>query len=302
MPDKRIALWLVDASNEFQQMLRASAEAACRAAGLACESHFSGYELDGQVSQIRAAIERPERADALLVMATRDRGLSRCIRDAARAGIAWIFLNHTEENLDGLRAEFPAMAIATVSADEKETGRIQGRQMRALVRQSGLVVYVQGSTQSLVARMRTAGMQEAIKDVPFQVSLLEADWDPAVARERIRRWLTTVAPGNSKIDLITCQNDPLAVAALEALQDVAQSSNRPDLAHVPVTGCDGTPAVGRKLVRDGKLVATVALPNWGGAAAETAAAFLLGRQLPQPERLLSPASFPPENELHALGR
>ncbi len=297
---RRVAFWLVDSANEFQQMLKASAEAACRKAELSVEVYFTGDDLGSQVSQIRAALESPDPASAFVVLATRDRGLARCVRAAARAGICWIYLNRTDDDLPPIREEFPDAAIGTVTADEVETGRIQGRQFRALVAPGGLVLYVQGGTRSAVARDRSAGMLEAVAGAPFEVSLLEGGWDPSAARDAIRRWLGIVAQGTVRIDLVGCQNDPIAVAALEALHDAAQSLARPDLARVPVTGCDGTPAVGQRLVREGTLAATVVLPNWGGAAVQAVARFLNHGEKPPPMTLVTPTSFPPERDLRGV--
>ena len=193
MPDKSVALWLADSTNEFQQMLKVDAEAACRRANLGFEVYFTGYELATQVSRIRAAIAGGSRASVYLVLATLDRGLTRYVRDAARAGISWIFLNRSEDDLNPMRREFPGVAIATVSADERETGRIQGRQFRTLVPRGQRVLYVQGGTRSLVARERTEGVLEATRGAPFEVSLLEGGWDPREPKRRSvagsRSWL-----------------------------------------------------------------------------------------------------------------
>jgi ABC-type sugar transport system substrate-binding protein len=298
--DRKVALWLVDATNEFQQMMKADTESACQRAGLTLDVHFTGDDLTRQVNQIRAALEAPSRAGAFLVLATRDRGLGFCVREAARAGVAWFFLNAVEDDLDAIRRLHPGPAIATVTADERETGRIQGRQFRALAPEAQLVLYVQGGTRSLVARERTAGMLEAAKGAPFEVALIEGGWDPAGAREAVRRWLSIVVPGNLRVDLAGCQNDPLALAALEAFHDIAQSAGRPDLSRVPVTGCDGTPQVGQRLVREGTLLATVVLPQWAGLAVLQAADFLRRGQAPPPRTLVKPTSFPPVADLRPI--
>jgi len=234
-------------------------------------------------------------------MGTRDRGLAAYVRQAVREGVAWFFLNGVEDDLAAIRRDHPAAVIAVVTADERETGRIQGRQFRALVPEGRLVLYVQGGTQSFVARERTAGVLEATKGAPFEVALIEGGWDPSVAREHVRRWLSIVAQGNVP-DLVACQNDPLALAALEALQDVAESTGLPEIARIPVTGCDGTPKMGQRLVREGTIKATVVLPPWAGVAAQQAADFLLKGQTPPPITLLKATSFPPEKDLRPIVR
>lgn len=294
---KTIALWLADEGNEFQQIMKADVEAVCRRSGVGLEVHFTGYEIQAQVRGIRAALARSPRADAFLVLGARDRGLGSCVRQAAREGTGWFFLNGVGDDLDEVRREHPGAALATVTADERETGRIQGRQFHALVSPGRLGLYVQGGTQSLVARERTAGLREVTQGAPFLVTVVEAGWDPVSARETVRRWLSTVSLGALALDLVGCQNDPLALAALEALHDVARSAGKPELASVPVIGCDGTPGLGQKKVREGVLLATVALPPWAGIAAQQAADFLLKGKVPPPVTLLTPSSFPPEPQI-----
>lgn len=145
-------------------------------------------------------------------------------------------------------------------------------------------------------------MLQAVEGAPFEVSLLEGGWDPSGARDAIRRWLAIVAPGNVRLDLVGCQNDPIAVAALEALREAAVSLSHPELARIPVTGCDGTPAVGQRLVKEGALAATVVLPNWGGAAIEAVGRFLSHGETPPALTTLKPTSFPSEADLSRSAR
>ncbi len=295
--DKRLALWLADETNEFQQMMKADVEAVCAKTGLGFEARFTGYDVLTQVREIRAALARSPRADAFLVLAARDRGLAHCVRLAASHGVSWFFLNRVGDDLEDLRRGQSGTSLATVTADERETGRIQARQLRALVPNGGLALYVQGGTQSLVARERTAGLVDATRDAPFSVTLLEGGWDPGGARDTVRKWLSTVSRGALELDLVAGQNDPIALAALEALRDVARSGDKPELARVPVIGCDGTPGLGQREVREGSLLATVSLPPWGGIAARQAADLLLRGKTPPQETLVVPVSFPPEGQL-----
>lgn len=130
----RIALALVDETNTFQQLLKADAEASGRRAGLEVETLFTGESLAEHIGALRRLIVAPEkRPRALLVMAVRDHGLDKVVREAAAAGVHFVFLNAVEDDLDAVRREFPAVCVSTVCPDEVETGRVQGRQMRALV-------------------------------------------------------------------------------------------------------------------------------------------------------------------------
>ncbi len=293
----RVALVLVDPTNHFQQLLKADAEAAGRKTGLEVETLFTGESLPEQVGALRRLIVEPERRPAaLLVMSVRDHGLDRVVREAAAAGIHFVFLNAVEDDLDAVRREFPSVSVATICPDEVETGRVQGRQMRALLGR-GRVLYIQGSPRSLASRERTAGMQEAAAGAPFEVVLAGGDWSPAFAGRTVREWLRLAVGDRPPFELVSCQNDHMAGGVLEALAAAAAEARKPEIARIPVAGCDGAPEVGQKMVRDGRLVATVVLPRVAGPAVEGVAALLTRGKKPAPLITHAAASFPPLAEL-----
>jgi ABC-type sugar transport system substrate-binding protein len=293
-----VALALVDPTNDFQRLLEADAAAEARKAGVVLDTHFLGESFTEQLGGLKRLIGDPERRpDALVVMAVRDQGLARVVREAAAAGIHWVFLNATEDDLDAVRREFPAPVVATVCPDEAETGRVQGRQLRALVPRSGRVLYLQGSSRSLASRQRTAGMQEATAGAPFEVVLAGGDWSPDFAARTVREWLRFAAGGRRPFDLVACQNDHMAGGALEALAAAAQESGRPEIARIPVIGCDGAPDTGQKMVREGRLAATVVLPRVAGPALGIVARLLAGGERPGPLVTFTATSFPPLPEL-----
>jgi ABC-type sugar transport system substrate-binding protein len=300
---KRLALCLVDPENDFQQLLHKDAEEAARHAAVSLAIHFSGNDLFAQLQKLDALAASVPRPDAILVLATRDHGLDRAAASALRAGISWAFLNRTEDDVEALRRQAAAGASAfTVCADELETGHIQGLQFRALLahRPGARVLYVQGSRRSLAARDRTAGMQEATRDSGLEVVLLEGGWSAAEARESVARWLGVAARGGARFDLVGCQNDQIALGTRAALADVAKALGRADLLNLPVTGCDGTPQLGQRLVAEGQTVATVVLPRSTRPAVELCARFATTRVAPPALTLLKPSSFPELRALKAL--
>src|SRR5262249_7093993 len=98
---------------------------------------WCGHDLASQLTEIGRRLAAPPRPDALLVLAVRDRGLGNLVRDAARAGVHWVFINRSEDDLDALRREFPKLMLSCVCADELETGRIQGRILARLLPSGG---------------------------------------------------------------------------------------------------------------------------------------------------------------------
>jgi ABC-type sugar transport system substrate-binding protein len=297
----RVVLALVDGSNQFQQLLQSDAEAAGRRAGIEVETLFTGESLAEHLGALRRLIVAGDRRpSALLVMAVRDHGLDRVVREAAAAGVHFVFLNAVEDDLDPVRREFPAVVVSTVCPDEVETGRVQGRQLRALVPAGRRVLYIQGNPRSLTSRQRTAGMQEATAGAPFEVVLAGGDWSPDLAGRTVREWLRFAVGGRRPFDLVACQNDHMAGGALEALAAAAAESGRPEVARIPVAGCDGAPEVGQRMVREGRLVATVVLPRVAGPAVEEIAALLARGERPAPVIAHAATSFPPLSELQPI--
>jgi ABC-type sugar transport system substrate-binding protein len=288
----RILLALVDPNNDFQQLLRADAEKAAAAEGATLDVAFTSHDLPAQLNRLRGAIMADPRPDAILVLAVRDKGLDRVAREAAKAGVSFVYLNRTEDELDAIRAESPKVAVCTVCADEIETGRIQGRIARQILPPGpGTVLIVQGSRRSLAARDRTAGMEEALKGSTLEVVTLEAGWTTDEAREAVGRWLGIVGRSNKRISLVGCNNDQIAVGALDALAAAAAELGRPDFKAVPVIGCDGTPALGQRLVLEGRLAGTVELARSAGPAVAIVARFVKGGALPPPITMLAGAPF-----------
>ncbi|HXY38031.1 MAG TPA: substrate-binding domain-containing protein [Vicinamibacteria bacterium] len=294
----RLTLALVDSANPFQQLLRADAEAAARREGLSLETTFTGESFTAHLAVLRGLIGHPSRRpDVLIVMAVRDQGIEKVVREAAAAGVHWLLLNAIEDDLDPVRRAFPAVAISAVCPDELETGRIQGQQMLALAGPGNRVLYLQGNPRSLTSRQRAEGMRQATTGSGIEVAVAGHDWDPAQAARTVREWLRLGVSGRRPFHLVTGQNDAIAEAAREVLTTAARESGREDLGRIPVTGCDGAPDAGLKAVREGRLTATVVLPRCAGPAVEAAARLLLRGQRPSPEIALRPESFPTLREL-----
>jgi hypothetical protein len=91
-------------------------------------------------------------------------------REAVKAEVGWMVLNREVDYVAELRATVHAPVFA-VTTDHAETGRIQGRQMNALLRRGGTVVYFQGPSGPPVVQARGNGMLEA-KDPMIKVRRL----------------------------------------------------------------------------------------------------------------------------------
>lgn len=298
---RKVALVLVDAANDFQQRLRGEAEAAAASAGLSLALRWSGADLTAQMDAIQEFLDAPEeeRPAAVLVMAVRDQGLPRASQRAVEAGVGFVYLNRTRDDLAPLRIKAPKLPLGTVCIDELETGRIQGRQFRRLLPTGGRVVYAQGSRRSLAATDRTAGMEEAVRDSGLEVIPVEAGWSQDEAREALTGYLSIALRTRRHIDLVGCQNDLIAAGALQALEHTATLGTGLSSA-IAVTGCDGTPELGQKLLAAGRIVATIELPSMTGLAVSSVGRCLSrGGQFPEMSTVTG-RSIPDEARLAPL--
>lgn len=300
-----IALCLANEVNEYQEMIKEEAIASASRAGWQLETYSAEDKVTQQIKQIYECLHRaPElRPQALLVMAVRVNAMNRIAHEVLQGGIGWVCLNRRMDELPALRREFPSLPISFVSPDQREIGRIQGRQFRALLPHGGRLLYVQGEATGSTAQERLAGMREAIQGSKIDVvSVLDGNWTAADTERMLNNWLRMVMSGKSQIDLIGCQNDTMAMGAGKALQAIAEYLRRPELARTPITGCDGVPNYGYKLVSEGQLAATVIIPSTGAPAINLLIrSHNQGDRLPE-EVLLQPISYPTEDSLALRSR
>jgi ribose transport system substrate-binding protein len=300
MTQKTVALLLVEHS-DFQEQLRRDAEEVALRTRLTLEVYFTGLDFASQLKQISELIHNPSPPAAIVALPVRDQGLTRSAKTAVKAGISFVFLTRTDDDIAEIQRDAAQGATAgLVCPDEVENGRIQGRQYRALLPKGGKVLYVQGSARSLTARSRTEGMQEAIQGAPIEVTPIAAGWSTEEAYKAVYDRLSLLGQIHGRVDLIGCHTDQLAVGALKALDQVAVDLRQPDIANIPVAGCDATAELGQRLVKNGRMVASISHPRVAGPAIEAVARHLSGVAMPL-TTFFKGTSYPPVEQLKPLG-
>ncbi len=299
MANKTISLFLTNPENDYQQLLKADATSAAQRHNLNLQLHFSGTEVTQQIRQIYGCIydQLNEHPAAIMLHPVRDAVVTRAAQDIARAGIPLIVLNRTPEVIDRLRSEHKNLPISAVSPDQREIGRIQGRQFRKLLPKGGLLLYVQGNPATTAARLRLEGVNETIVGTDIDMALVDGDFNAERAEAAVAGWLRVVLPGDVKVALVGCQNDGMAVGARKALETIASEMDHAELLNVPLTGVDGLPDFGQRLVREGRLAATINVPPTTGKALELLSRALEHGDMPPPQVLLSPTAYPDVNQL-----
>ncbi len=294
----KVVVGLLTAEQEFQQLQAKDARDAAARLGLDVEVAFAEGNAVVQIQQLFRHIHAPEggRPVAIVVEAAAGDGLERVARNAVGAGIGWILLNTRVAYVEGLRAAHPGLAIAMVGTDQKEVGRIQGRQCRALFPGGGHVLCVRGPEYSTVTADRSAGLQEAL-GAGFEVRGVNGDWTDASGERAVASWLRLSTARAFRPDTVACQNDSMALGARRALV-----AHHRDWASVPFLGCDGLAEGGLKMVAAGELAATIVTASNTGPALELVSRWARTGEVPPREVLLSPRSHPPEETIRAWRR
>jgi ribose transport system substrate-binding protein len=214
-------------------------------------------------------------------------------RAAASAGIGWAVLSRDAEYLSELRQVFHVPAFA-VTADHEEIGRIHGRQLGALLPAGGLVLYIQGPSQSLAAKQRHIGLLET-KPENVQLRVLKAHWSESSSRKAVTSWLRLSTSRATEFVAVCAQDDSMAIGARKAFEECAQL--RDSWLRIPFLGCDGMPKTGQEWVRRGLLTATVFSPPTAGIAIEMMAHFIEHGTMPPARTLTETRSIPAIEEL-----
>ncbi|MGC0772862.1 MAG: substrate-binding domain-containing protein [Candidatus Acidiferrum sp.] len=283
---------LTNDDNDYQIEQKESATQAAQKTGVEVQIVHAQNDAISQSTQILKAVQSPKelRPDAIIFEPVGGTALPQVARAAVGAGMGWVVLNRDATYIEELRKTSTAPVFA-ISSDHTEIGRIQGRQMAALLRGGGSVLYIQGPSENSAAKERTAGMQET-KPPGVQVTLLKAQWTQESAQRSVRSWLKLTTSQRAPIDLIAAQDDSMAIGASDAFKELTNEDERERWLKLPFTGCDGLPKTGQAWVRSGLLTATVFVPPNAGQAIEMLVDAIQNRKKP-PERVMTaPISIP----------
>ena len=232
----KVVVALLNAEQEFQQLQAKDARESAARLELDVEVVFAEGHAVVQIQQLFKHIHAPEaeRPVAIVVEAATGEGLERVARNAVNAGIGWILVNARVAYVDELRREHPDLPIAMLGTDQREVGRIQGRQCRALLPGGGNVLCVQGPADSTVTLDRLEGLKEAL-GTGFEVRGLNGDWTEASGEKAVVAWLRLKTAEAFRPDLVVCQNDSMAAGARKAIRG-HRRSGRPCPSSA-ATGC-----------------------------------------------------------------
>jgi len=290
---RKVGLFLMSEQNSHQVANARAAQARARALSLELQVYFADSVAAQQSRDvIRFLYGNPDSELCVVIMplsdmdpaqaAAEDHPVQKLARRVVSRGAGWIILNRDAEGLlASLRNEYPQVPIGLVTPDQKEIGRLQGRQFRHLLPRGGRILHVLGNPFVTSSRDRRGGMLESLQGASgFTVDEVDAYWSKARAKEAVLKWLAGVSGRGEWPALVGCQNDEMASGAAEACAEAARRYNAPVLATVPVTGIDGLPDLGQKWVAEKTLAATIVLPTTADVAVDAIAQAWAGAPVP----------------------
>jgi len=291
---------LTTSDNDYQIEQAASAESTARRLGVDLQIIYADNDAINQSQQLLQVIQSGSRPSAIVFEPAGSTGLPQVARAAAMAGMGWVILNREADYVVQLRSSYK-MPVFCITSDHKEIGRVQGRQIGALLPRGGAVLYIEGPSGSDAAQQRTEGMQET-KPANVQVRTVRAQWTEGSAHQAVSAWLRLSTSRTLQLEAIIAQDDSMAMGARKAFQEISDMEQRDRWLSLPFTGCDGMPKTGQAWVRNGLLAGTVIVPANAGLALEMLAKAIQGGTMPPERTFTEVRSYPPIEEMAAAQR
>jgi ribose transport system substrate-binding protein len=266
MTKLRFLLSLTNDDNDYQIEQTSAAHQAARKLGVELQIVYAGNDGIVQSQQLLASIHSTNapRPDAIIFEPAGSTAHPQVARAAAAAGIGVALLNSNADYISELRrhCQVPVFAI---TSNHEEIGRIQGRQVGALLPAGGMVLYIQGPSDSSAAKQRYTGFLET-KPENVQLRALKAHWTEASAHKTVSSFLCLSTSRQAKIEAVCAQDDSMAMGARKAFEECSEL--RKEWQKMAFLGCDGLPKTGQEWVRSNLLTATIFIPPNANQAIE----------------------------------
>ena len=254
----KIGVTLMDFSTEFGIGLKDYMTAKADAMGdVELTVVDAGGDAAKQLQQVETFIS--QKVDAIIMQPQEQEACSPAINHAKAAGIPII-------NCNSLTITEPD---AYVGSNDSESAEIAMTYIAEQLGGKGNVLMMHGHPGQTAEVKRTEGAMDILAQNPDMTLLDEqtADWDRAEAMTLMENWIQAYG---DQINAVFCQNDEMALGALNALVQAGKKDN------VLVVGVDAIDDA-LQSVKDGKMDATVYQDCKGQAEGAIEAAYKLAK-------------------------
>jgi ribose transport system substrate-binding protein len=247
-----------------------------------------------EIIQSRSA----DKPDGLFVEPVTGTGLPRVAEAAVAAGIAWVISNSDVDYLHRLRKS-PRVPVFTVTQGQQDIGRLQGKQIGALLPQGGALLYIEGPSMSSVAVKRREGMESG-KPRNVQITSLRSKWSEESAYQSVGAWLRLATSCAEKFGLVAGQTHELALGAKKALQSSENQEQKKRWMELPFLGI-GIASQVKPLV-DGRVLMAAVVTSLTAEVGLRMLVRAIETQVQPPERTVVETSSLPELQRLAAAR
>lgn len=253
---KRLSLVVsLPGDNNYLREQETVAKATAKRLGVEIEIINAKSDPVTQSQQVLEIVQsRPHLPDGIIVEPVNIQGLPRVAEAAVAAGIGWVVSNARVDYVETLRKTAKA-PIFIVSQDHIEIGRMQGRQIRAMVPQGGSILYLRGPATNFLAAQRSEGL-ESILSSYAQIKSLKIQWTAENAYTAISSWLRLSNVRAADTQLIAAQNTDFVLAARQAFEENTSGDERTRWLNGLYSGV-GIPSQANPLLQNGMLTAAV---------------------------------------------
>lgn len=295
----RLLVSLVTEDNDYQREQAAAAQDVAHRLGVDVTILYAESDPITQSQQLLNVIQGPResRPDGIALDPASGTSLPHVARAAVAAGIGWVVMNREAAYLQELRAR-ATVPVFAVTSDHLEAGRIQAQQVAALLPKGGNALYIQGPSDYPAASQRSQGMQQR-KSSNISLILLRGKWTEETGYKSVASWARLSTSQKLSLDMVCAQNDPMAMGARKAIEELPDPVLREKWLALPFTGVDGLPKTGQAFVRSGLLAATIVVAPNTFLAVELLTEALRKGTDPPALSLTTPSSYPKIEDLSA---
>ena len=137
-----IVLSLITMDNDYQREQAAAAEGVAGRLGIDLQVVYAESDPITQSQQLLKFIQsNGQKPDGIAFEPVSGTGLPQVAKAAVAAGIGWAVVNRDVDYISALRST-SSLPVFQISADHAEVGRIHGRQLKFLLPQGGMVLYL----------------------------------------------------------------------------------------------------------------------------------------------------------------
>jgi ABC-type sugar transport system substrate-binding protein len=222
--------------NAYQHEQGVVAKAAGESLGLALQVMNAQDDAITQSQQLLEIIQSRStiQPHAFLVEPVTRTGLPRVAEAAVAKGIAWVVSNSDVDYVRSLRKS-SQVPVFTVTQGQYEIGRIQGKQLAALLPHGGSVLYIAGPSASSVAVQRYEGVEDA-KPRNVLITTLRSKWSEESANQSAGAWLRLATSQAERFDLVAGQTHELALGTKKATQNIGNEEQKKRWLRLPFIG------------------------------------------------------------------